>query len=147
MSHENLNESEANSLINKHSGLLGISGISNDMREIEEAARGGNKRAQMAIDLFTYRAKKYIGAYIAVLGKVDGIVFTGGIGENSAYVRRNTIDGLDAFKLAISEEKNDISDGKEKFINKEGMTKIIVIPTNEELVIARDTFEIVGRDN
>jgi len=146
MSHENLNESEANSLINKRSGLLGISGISNDMREIEEAAKSGNERAKMAVDLFSYRAKKYIGAYLAVLGRVDGIVFTGGIGENRAEVRRNAIDGLDGFKLAINKDKNDINDGKEKFINKEGMTKIMVIPTNEELVIARDTLEIVGVD-
>lgn len=145
MSHENLDASEANSLINKRSGLLGISGISNDMREIEEAAKSGNKRAQMAIELFTYRAKKYIGAYAAVLGRVDGVVFTGGIGENRSEVRRNTIEGLKLFKLAINDDKNDINDDNEKFINMDGMTKIMVIPTNEELVIARDTFEIIGR--
>lgn len=81
-----------------------------------------------------------------MLGEIDGIVFTAGIGENSAVVRATIIEGLDVFKLAIEEDKNDISDSRERFINRKGMTKIMVIPTNEELVIAHDTFEIVGRN-
>jgi len=122
MERERLSAKEASDLLNKKSGLLGLSGLTNDMRDIIKASRRGSKRARIALDVFVYRIKKYIGAYAAVLGKIDALVFTAGIGENQPYVRRRIIQGLRGVL---------------------GDAKILVIPTNEELEIALETYECI----
>jgi acetate kinase len=143
MAKEELSLSEAGALLNKHSGLLGISGVSSDMRDILSEASDGNKQAQYAFEVFTYRIKKYIGSYTAVLGGLDALVFTGGIGENSPDVRRASIEGLSYLGIKIDRAKNN-SQEKEKAIHSEDSpASIFVIPTNEELMIALDTMSIV----
>jgi acetate kinase len=145
MSKEGLSMSEANALLNKHSGLLGISGVSSDMREIIQEMKNGNPRAKLAFDVFCYRIKKYIGAYASAMGGVDAIIFTAGIGENSPDVRKKVCEGLEFLGIKIDDEKNN-SPEKEKIITTEdSKVKVLVIPTNEELVIALDTAEIVSR--
>lgn len=140
---EDLSSKEIDNIMNKESGLLGISGISNDSRDIQEAAADGNERAQLAGDVFNYRVKKYIGAYTAAMGGVDAIVFTAGIGENAIEIREGILDGLEYLGFELDKEAND-SRGKEIEISKAGSdTRVFVIPTNEELVIARDTAEIL----
>jgi len=142
MGKEGLSLSEAGVLLNKHSGLIGISGESSDMREIESAIGEGNKRAKIAFDVFTYRIKKYIGAYAAAMGGIDALVFTGGIGENSSLVRSAVCEGMEFLGIEIDEEKNR---AKENNLSKESSkVRILRIPTNEELVIAKDTAEIVS---
>ncbi|AQS52873.1 Acetate kinase [Jeotgalibaca dankookensis] len=125
-------------ILNKKSGLLGLSGISSDMRDIEEAAEAGNDRAQTALDIFHNRVQKYIGQYIAVMNGVDAIVFTAGIGENAASTRKIIIDGISWFGCEIDDEKNNIR-GEERVISSEdSKIKVLLIPTDEELVILRD---------
>lgn len=141
---EDLSSKEIDNIMNKESGLLGISGVSNDSRDIQEAAAEGNQRAQLAADVFNYRVKKYIGAYTAAMGGVDAIVFTAGIGENAIEIREGILDGLEYLGFELDEESNN-SRGKEVEISQPGSkTKVFVIPTNEELVIARDTAEILA---
>lgn len=147
MKHENLTIDEMDSLLNKHSGLLGVSGISGDMREIEAAVKSGDERAKVAFDIYEYRIRKYIGAYAVALDGVDAIVFTAGIGENSPLLRQRVCEGLGFLGVTIDPEKNN-SRGKEVNITGEdSKVKVLVIPTNEELVIARDTLEIVSAVN
>ena len=135
----------ANTLINKHSGMLGITGISSDMREIEEAAGKKDERALLGLQMYYYRVKKYIGAYAAAMGGLDVLVFTGGIGENSPVTRQEICRGLDFMGLSIDEKKNGQLRGKEMIISHDsGPVKVMVVPTNEELVIARDTEKIVN---
>ncbi|MEG0370901.1 MAG: acetate kinase [Clostridium sp.] len=134
---------EANDIINKKSGVLGISGISSDFRDIEEAAEEGNKRAQLALDIFHYTVRKYIGAYAAAMGGVDAIVFTAGLGENSPESRFEICKGLEFLGVKFDESKNNFR-GKAEFVSADdSKVKVIVIPTNEELMIARDTKEII----
>ncbi|MEL4106222.1 acetate kinase [Oscillospiraceae bacterium WX1] len=141
--HEGLSIHQAMEVLNKESGVLGISGVSSDFRDIEEAAAEGNDRAQLALDYFNYCAKKYIGSYIAALGGADAIVFTAGLGENSPETREAVMDGLEGFGIRLDKEKNKFR-GQARDITGEGSSvRIIVIPTNEELVIARDTKAIV----
>jgi acetate kinase len=147
MSKEGLTMAEINALLNKHSGLLGISGVSSDMREIIKEMKNGNPRAKLAFEVFCYRVKKYIGAYSAVMGGVDAIVFTAGIGENSPDVRKKVCEDLEYLGIKIDDEKNN-SPEKEKIITtNDSKVKVLVIPTNEELVIALDTAEIVSKMN
>jgi acetate kinase len=144
MAKEELSIHEANTLLNKHSGLYGISGISGDMRELEEEMKLGNPRAKLAIDIFCYRVRKYIGAYCAALGRVDGIIFTGGIGENSALVRAKSCERLDFFGIEMDPSLNEMTLHSEGVVSSvQSKTKICVIPTNEELLIARDTVRTV----
>jgi acetate kinase len=135
---------ELNTLFNKKSGLLGISGISNDMRNLFAAREKGEERAKIAIDIFCYRLKKYIGAYMAVLGHTDAIVFTGGIGENNYQVRFESLKGLEQLGVNFDEKVNeDLAGGRESLISQEDSpVKVFVIPTNEELQIALDTFAL-----
>jgi len=145
MSKEGLTLNEANTLLNKHCGLQGISGISSDMREIVTEMKGGDKRATLAFDVFAYRVKKYIGAYAAVLGGLDAVVFTGGIGENSPEIRKASCAGLQFLGIDVDDQVNESSE-KEKNISRSGSaTAVLVLPTNEELVIALDTMEIVSQ--
>ncbi|HMK64476.1 MAG TPA: acetate kinase, partial [Thermodesulfobacteriota bacterium] len=130
-------------LLNSKSGLIGICGL-NDMREILAAADQGNERARLAVEIFCYRIKKYIGAYLAVLGRLDALVFTGGIGENAAPVRQKILSGLEHLGLGVDPEKNQKVSGNIAEIQGAGFrTKTLVIKTNEELEIARQTLEVI----
>ena len=146
MTMEELTLSQLNAMLNKHSGLFGVSGVSSDMREIEAACAGGNNRARLAFDIFCYRIKKYIGAYAAAMGGVDAVTFTGGIGENSAPVRRTSLGGLEFLGIELDEEANRAAPrGEEVVVSKPGSrVAAVVIPTNEERVIARDTVRVLG---
>ncbi|MDA8239380.1 MAG: acetate kinase [Nitrospiraceae bacterium] len=136
---------EIEGILNKESGLKGICGV-NDMREIESRADGGNARAELAVDMFCYRVKKYIGAYFAVLGSVDAVIFTGGIGENSAVVRAKSCEGLSALGIALDEQRNKvIAGGIAEIQAEEGRVKILVIPTDEEGEIAQQTVDTIER--
>ncbi len=131
-------------LVNKFSGMLGVSGISSDMRDIEIAAEEGHERAIVAMEMYQYRVKKYIGAYAAAMGGVDLIVFTGGIGENDTVTRTKSITGLEFLGVDIDAELSVKSRGKEVLISRpESKVKVIVIPTDEELMIATDTFDVI----
>ena len=144
MSKDELTLHDMSTLMNKFCGLYGISGESNDMRELMAAAAKGDEQAALAIDVFCYRVKKYIGAYSATLGHVDGVVFTGGIGENSAEVRARACEGLSELGIEIDLERNKALAGKEGEISTgNSRVRVMVIPTNEELLIARDTFRAV----
>lgn len=144
MAKEDLSLHEASTLLNKHSGLYGISGVSGDMRELQQEAETGNTRAQLAIEIFAYRLRKYIAAYCGVLGKVDGLIFTGGIGENSPLIRSQSCERLGFFGIEIDRNANAQMIHKEGVVSSEGSNvKVCVIPTNEELLIARDSVRTV----
>ena len=146
-SKEGLSTGEAEALLNKQSGLLGISGLTNDMRELlAEARENQDRRALLAIDLFCYRARKYIGAYLAAMGGADAIVFAGGIGENAPEIRARICAGLEWMGLRIESGQNDaLVAGREGFFHAEGSRLgAWVIPTDEELLIARDTYRVVA---
>ena len=138
---ESLDIREVDAILNKKSGVLGLSGVSNDMREVEDAADAGNERAQLALQVFYYRVSKYIGAYLTVLGGADAIVFTGGIGENDPRVRRYIAEKLSWLGVTLDDEANKVR-GKECLVA-DGPIKLVVIPTNEELAIAQETEAIV----
>jgi acetate kinase len=130
-------------LLNEESGLKGICGA-NDMREIHRKAAGGDPAASLAIDMFVYRIKKYIGAYTAVLGRVDALVFTGGIGENDAEVRRRACEGMELLGIALDEARNGSPSPDPREIQRDGMpVKVLVIPTDEELEIALQTLACI----
>ena len=142
---EGLDADGLTNAINKKSGVLGISGISSDMRDIEDAIAAGNERAKLAMDMYEYRILKYIGAYTAVLGGVDVIAFTAGVGENSPELREAICEKLAYMGITLDKEANR-SRGKEVEISgKDSKVKVVVIPTDEELVIAQDTAMIVGK--
>jgi acetate kinase len=131
-------------LLNRKSGLLGICGV-NDMREIHRLAAGGDERAQLAVGIFCHRLKKYLGAYYAELGRVDAVVFTGGIGENDAEIRARTCAGLESLGICLDPDANGAPERGERAISTpESRVKVLVIPTNEELEIARQSFEAVA---
>jgi acetate kinase len=135
-----------NKLCNHQSGLLGISGVSNDMRALDEAARQGSEMAALAIDIFCYRVKKYLGAYMAVLGHVDAISFTGGIGEHAPGVRERICTGLEQLGISVDVERNrDTSSGERSISSPESRIQVLVVPTDEEAVIATDTFKILEK--
>jgi acetate kinase len=139
MEKENLSIDDINNLLNKKSGVLGISGISSDFRDLESAAKEGNQRAQLALDKFNVRVKKYIAACAAVMGGVDAIVFTAGLGENSIGARELICSDFEFMGVELDKEKNNVR-GKETIISKDSSkVKVLVVPTNEELMIARDT--------
>lgn len=139
---EDLSMEEVNNLLNKESGVLGISGVSSDFRDIEEEAEKGNERAKLALDVFVNRVKKYIGAYTVLMGHVDAIVFTAGIGENSVEIRDKVCKGLNNLGIELDEEKNNIR-GEEALVSKDiSKVKVLAIPTNEELMIAKDTEKL-----
>ncbi|KUO59061.1 acetate kinase [bacterium BRH_c32] len=144
MGKEGLSLSEANTLLNKHSGLIGLSGESSDMREIEAAVLEGNKKATSAFDVFCYRIKKYVGAYAAAMGGIDALVFTGGIGENSTMVREKVCNDLEFLGIKFDKELNENVKGECEINTPDSTTKALRIPTNEELVIALDTVQIVS---
>jgi acetate kinase len=145
MHKEELTEQQATTMLNKHSGMYGISGVSNDMREILAEEGKGNERARLAADMFAYRLKKYIAGYAAVMGGVDALIFTGGIGENAAPIRERTLRGLEFAGILLDPERNAATvGGKEGEISPDGAkVKVLVIPTNEELIIARDAVRLI----
>lgn len=143
MAKEGIALAEANTLLNKHSGLQGISGVSSDMREIISEMKNGDKKSTYAFDVFCYRVRKYIGAYAAAMGGLDGVVFTGGIGENSVDVRKRSCEGLDFLGITIDDERNGSSEKEKVITTASSKVSVLVVPTNEELVIAMDTNEIV----
>lgn len=141
---EGLTLDQVMEVLNKESGVLGISGVSSDFRDIEEAAAEGNERARLALDIFNYSCKKYIGAYMAAMGGVDAIIFTAGLGENGPETRLGVMQGMEDMGICIDEKKNDFKGQLREITGEGSKVRIIVIPTNEELVIARDTKVIVG---
>ncbi|HNW84562.1 MAG TPA: acetate kinase [Candidatus Cryosericum sp.] len=145
MGKEELNLQQINALLNKHSGVLGISGISNDFRTIEEEASKGDRRAALALEVFCYRLKKYIGSYIAAMNGADAVVFTGGVGENSDVVRDMATRDMEFLGLELDREKNRTKKRGEaaEISTASSRIRILVVPTNEELLIARDTRRIV----
>lgn len=148
MEKENMGTKGISTLLNKFSGMLGISGVSSDMREIEEAIEGGNKRAIMAMKTYSYRIKKYVGSYAAALGGVDILVFTGGVGENQASARQAVCENMEYMGIELDEELNDSVRAKEVVISKpSSKVKVLIIPTDEELTIARDTVDILNQVN
>lgn len=145
MEKEGLDMKGINNVLNKKSGVLGVSGVSSDFRDLEDASGHGNDRARLAIDMFGYQCKKYIGAYAAAMGGIDAVVFTAGIGENNWAVRRDIVSGLDFLGVRMNEDKNKGLRGVETDLSADGSTaKILLIPTNEELAIARSTEQIVS---
>lgn len=129
--------------LNKESGVLGISGISSDMRDVENAAAEGNKKAILALKMYNYRIKKYIGAYAAAMGGVDAIVFTAGVGENQISMRAESCAGLEFLGIKIDAAKNNVRGKEAEISTDDSRVKVWVVPTDEEIVIARDTMELV----
>lgn len=130
-------------VLNKESGVLGVSGVSSDFRDLENAVNDGNKRADIALKMFANRAKRYVAGYMAEIGKTDAIVFTGGIGENSATMRADIMKGFEQFGIKIDPEKNNVRGGCHLISTDDSKVKVFVIATNEELMIARDTKKLV----
>lgn len=144
MAKEELSIHEVSSLLNKHSGLYGLSGTSNDMRTLIEQSENGLERARYAIDVFCYRAKKYIGAYLATLNGADAVLFTGGIGENAPSIRAQICSDLDALGIVLDPEKNEAARGEMcRISSDDSACQVWVIPTDEELLIARDTLRCI----
>lgn len=135
---------DVDNIINKKSGLLGVSGKSSDMRDIEALIDAGDKRAELAMELFCYRVKKYIGAYAAAMGGLDAVVFTGGIGENGPITRNKSTKGLEFMGIKIDNDVNFSSRGLADISTADATVRVLVIPTNEEVMIARETVEVIG---
>ena len=142
MNKHGYNIDEMLNILNKKSGVLGISGVSSDFRDLEDAAPKGNQRAQLALDVFEYSVKKYIGSYAAAMGGVDAIIFTAGVGENGAANRANIMAGLEFLGAKLDPEKNNIRGQEVDVATDDSTVRILVIPTNEELMIAMDTAAI-----
>ncbi len=148
MEKEMIGSASVSTLFNKHSGVLGVSGISSDMRDIENAIEAGNERAKLAMDMYEYRIKKYIGSYAAALEGFDVLVFTGGVGENQTSTREKVCDSLSFMGVKIDNELNRVTRGKETLLSlPESTVKVVVIPTDEEFMIASDTLDIVKELN
>ena len=144
MNHEGMDINQMVDVLNKKSGLLGVSGLSSDMRDVEDAAAKGNKLAQIALDILHNGIRKYIGAYAAVMGGVDAVVFTAGIGENSPELREEVIKDFEYMGMKLDPQKHKVRGVLADISAADSKVKVQVIPTNEELVIARDTLELVG---
>ena len=143
MNKEKLSADDMSNVLNKKSGVLGISGVSSDFRDIETAAKEGNKRAQLALDVFCNRVRKYIASYAAQLGGVDALVFTAGIGENSIELREKICHGLECLGVELDSEKNKVRGKLTDASKASSKVKVLIIPTNEELMIAKDTMALV----
>ncbi|MFW6308931.1 MAG: acetate/propionate family kinase [bacterium] len=140
---EDISALEVERILNKESGLLGVSGISNDYREVKQAADNGNERAQAALDIFYHRMKKYIGSYTAVMGSLDAIVFTGGCGENEGTARASVLENMSYLGVEIDKQANQVRSEEQEISTQNSDVKVFVIPTNEELVIARETKKLL----
>ena len=146
MEKENIGPQAISTLVNKHSGLLGISGVSSDMREIKASIEDGNERAKLAVDIFEYRIKKYVGAYAAALGGVDILLFTGGIGENNSSTREAVCKDMEYMGIKLDYDKNNEIHGDEAVISTpDSKVTVMIVPTDEEFMIASDTMDIVSK--
>lgn len=145
MEKENMTAAQIDDYLNRRSGILGVSGLSSDFRDLEGAANRGDERSQLAIDIFAYKVKKYIGSYVAAMGGLDAIVFTAGLGENSPFMRDKICNGLEYLGTRIDPYLNNVRGQEREISVKRARVKIFVIPANEELVIARDTYNICRR--
>ena len=146
MKHEKLNPDQMNDLLNKKSGFLGMSGKTSDSRDLIADANQGSQRSQIAIDMFRYQIKKYIGSYAAALGGIDAVVFTGGIGENSDELRHDVCVDMEFLGIELDDPMNTELNHKEGRISKDGSkVEVWIVPTNEELLIARDTRDLVSK--
>ena len=146
MKKEGKTPDEMQDLLNKKSGLLGISGLGSDMRDVENGVKEGNERAKLALDMYNYRIKKYVGAYAAAMGGVDTIVFTAGVGEHQWDVRYNALKDLEFLGIELDYDKNKANFGEEEIISTpNSRVKVVVVPTDEELLIATDTLNIVSK--
>ncbi|MBQ5342449.1 MAG: acetate kinase, partial [Oscillospiraceae bacterium] len=142
---EGLTPDELSDLMNKKSGFLGVSGVSSDCRDIRQAAKDGNERAQLTVDILIHQIKRFLGGYAAEMGGVDAVIFTGGIGENDAETREAICEGMEYMGLKISKELNDEASRREAvFSTPDSKVLAMVLPTNEEIMIARDTLEVAG---
>jgi len=140
---EDLTLNEVNSMLNKHSGLMAVSGISSDMREVVQAMEEGSDSARLAFEMYAYRIRKYVGAYAAAMNGIDVLLFTAGVGENSAALRKRVCEGLTFLGIELDEERNAVRSGETRRISADGSkVEALVVPTNEELLIARDTFRL-----
>jgi acetate kinase len=145
MEKKGLNSNQILDYLNKKSGILGVSGISSDLREVIKASKDGDKRSKITIEMLCSRIKKYLCSYAGLMGGVDAICFTAGIGENSDLIREKVCNGLEFMGIELDVEKNKIRESGIREINKNSSkTKIFIIPTNEELVIAKDTYNLVN---
>jgi len=144
MKKENITIKEMDTIFNKKSGFLGVSGISNDARDLEDAAKEGNKRAKLALEMQVYQVRKFIGAYAAAMGGVDAIVFTGGIGENAIEHRAEMMKGFEFLGAKLDIKKNNTRGGEVEITTDDSTTKAFIISTNEELMIARDTINVIN---
>lgn len=144
MNKEGLSADEMDTIMNKKSGVLGISGVSSDFRDLDDAVAQGNERAELALEIFAYQVKKFIGAYACAMAGIDAIVFTAGIGENNSKIRSMVCKGLEFLGAKIDEEKNNIKGAEKDVSTDDSKVKIFVIPTNEELAIAKETKKLVG---
>jgi acetate kinase len=145
MEKEKMTVKDISDFLNKKSGVLGVSGVSSDFRDIQEAAESGNDRAKLALDIFCYRVKRFIGDYIAIMNGVDAVVFTAGIGENNDYVRREVLTDMDFLGIKIDQEKNKTRGEEVDISAEDAKVRTLIIPTNEELAIARETVELVKK--
>ena len=144
MKKEGLTPDQMSDLLNKQSGVKGISGVSSDIREVEAGIREGNERCKLAMDMYSYRIKKYVGAYAAVMGGVDIVVFTAGVGEHQWDVRQGAVEDLEFMGIQLDKEKNKKNFGEEEIISTpDSKVKVVVVPTDEELLIASDTLDLV----
>jgi acetate kinase len=144
MNKENLTPNEIDTIMNKKSGVLGVSGISSDFRDVEEAMNNGDERAKLAIDMFRYKVAKYIGEYYVALGGCDAIMFTAGVGENSATNRAGICEYLECLGVKLDSEKNKLRGEEVEISAADSKIKVFICPTNEELMIANDTKELIG---
>ncbi len=143
MTNENLSPDDIDVLMNKKSGVEGLSGVSSDFRDLEKASRAGNERATLALEMFEYQARKIIGSYAAAMGGVDVIAFTAGIGENTDYIRAHACEGLEFMGVKIDPSKNDGVRSEAVISADDSKVTVAIIPTNEELAIAQETEELV----
>lgn len=145
MAKENLTGDEISNVLNKKSGVLGVSGVSSDFRDLEKAAEEGNDRAQLALDIFENGVRKFIGSYLTEMDYCDGIVFTAGVGENSISTRANIAKGLKSLGIKVDDDKNNVRGKEAIFSTEDSSIKLLVIPTNEELMIAMETQRLVRK--
>jgi len=143
MQKEGMSAAEMDTYLNKKSGLLGVSGVSNDMRDTQAAAKAGNKRAQLAIEIFCYRVKTFVGSYFAAMNGADAIIFTGGIGENDGMIRLRSLEEMDSLGIMIDPEKNNTRGKAVDISAAEAKVRTLIIPTNEELAIAKETLKLI----
>ncbi|MCS7202420.1 MAG: acetate kinase [Dictyoglomus sp.] len=147
MDKEKISPKEMDNILNKKSGILGISGISNDFRDVEECAEKGDPKAKLALQIFAYRVKKYIGAYYAILGGLDALVFTAGVGERSPIIRRMVCENMEHLGIKIDIDKNEVKGEERKISTEDSKVQVWIIPTNEELMIARETVKLINKLN